>query len=173
MFCNIREVKLNQDSPSCFFQIMYFWFFRSLMCNKYNLIGPRCGTKYSTGLGRTGVSSVLSATLYLNCYVAIFFFFLSIVTFALLNAKTSSRGTLLLKIVLLSQTFSVNIYLFYCLVVDLACMESTACQTCVKRSPSPWSATWSVPFILSLDILHIVGHLVCFVLSFVSISFYC
>lgn len=85
--------------------------------------------------------------------------------------KTSSSGTLLLKIILLSQTFYVNIYLFYCLVVDLACMESTACQTCVKRSPSPWSATWSVP-ILSLDILHIVCLLVCFVLSFVSISFY-
>lgn len=26
-----------------------------------------------------------------------------------------------------------------------ACMESTACQTCGKRSPSHWSATWSVP----------------------------
>lgn len=63
--------------------------------------------------------------------------------------------------------------LFYCLVVDRVCMESTACQTCVKRSPSPWSAMWSVPINHSFP-RHsaYVCNLVCFVRSFVSISFY-
>lgn len=34
---------------------------------------------------------------------------------------------------------------FFCFpVVDLLCMELTACQTCAKRNQSPWSAMWSV-----------------------------
>lgn len=34
---------------------------------------------------------------------------------------------------------------FFCFpVVDLVCMELTACQTCAKRNQSPWSAMWSV-----------------------------
>lgn len=42
-------------------------------------------------------------------------------------------------------TFNSLLYYFcWCTVVDLVCMELTACQICVKRSLSPWSAMWSV-----------------------------
>lgn len=81
---------------------------------------------------------------------------------------TCENALLCAAVLLYVRTFYSLFFCFcWCIVADLVCMELTACQTCLKRNLSPWSAMWSVLTCQSFPMyIYCMSYVILFVLFF-------